>query len=346
MAEENTEPTAEELAAQAEVERLAAEEAAKNTPPPITDEVLFSEISKRYDKIKSKDDFEKLYSFDETQYIKPKSELVKKLNDWQGEPEQYLKVAKLDVEKLDNKSAIIQDMMIKEGLSEKVAEIKFNKQFGAAFQKDKDEFGDDNPDFNENEKLLAEHEFNKASVESKKNLSQWKASSEELGFRKPEPIDQAKRMEAFDNEWVKPVKQAVEGLQKLSVETKYQLPDKTDVSEPFNYLTENAKTKEIVADMLTSPSADLFMQKFMKQFGLDESGKLNFTKLTEAVTFLLEKDSIIGQAMAVGASKSLSHHLTGVKPGNLATKVVGGDNTKKGTEALVEAWNKGYVTKQ
>ena len=333
----------EQIAANTEAERISAEEAARTPEPtPITDEVLFSEISKRYDKVKSKEDLEKYLSFDETQYIKPKSELVKKLNDWQGEPEQYLKIAKLDVEKLDNKSAIIQDMMIKEGVTEKIAELRFKQKFGDAFISDEEiEYDEERKD----KKILAEYEFNKASVESKNNLSQWKASSEESGFRKPEPIDEAKRMEAFEKEWVKPVKQAVDSLQKLSIETKYQLPDKTEVSEPFNYLTENAKTKEIVADMLTSPNSDVFMQKFMKQFGVDESGKLNFSKLAEAVTFILEKDSIIGKAMAVGASKGLSNHLKEVKVGNLKDKVVSNNIEPQGFDAIKNAWNSAYQNK-
>ena len=152
-------------------------------------------------------------------------------------------------------------------------------------------------------------------------------------------------MEAFEKEWVKPVKQAVDSLQKLSMETKYQLPDKTEVTEPFNYLIENPKTKEIVADMLTSPNSDLFMQKFMKQFGVDETGKLNFTKLSESLTFLLEKNSFIEKALAVGASKGLSSHLANVKTGNLKDKVVTSQIEPTGFDAVKNAWNSAYNKK-
>lgn len=340
----NENKNAEELAAQ-ELAALAAAEAAKNTPTPITDEILFSEITKRYPTIKSKEDMDSRAAFDETQFIKPKNEVIRKLNDWQGEPELYLKVAKLEVEKLNNKSAIIQDLIIKEGLSERVAEIKFNKQYGAAFQEPKDKEGNDNPDFNEDEKLLADNDFNKAAVEAKKNLSQWKASSEETGFRKPDPQDEAKRQIDFQKQWVEPVKAAIGGLQKISMDTKYKLSDNTEVTEPFVYSTENPETKKVVEDLLTEPNPNVFIQKLWNQLAKDETGKISFTKMAEALTKLIELDDFVGKAMSVGASKGVANHLANVKPGNLSEKRATGSAETKGNQALADAMNTAYINK-
>lgn len=309
------------------------------TPDPITDEVLLSEISKRYgDKIKTKEDFDRIMSFNESEYIKPKNQYAKALNDWHGDLDTFVKVQSLDVEKMDNKSAIIQNMMIKEGLTEEIANIKFNKMYGDAFKTETDE------GYNENEKKLAEFQLMKDAGASKEALSQWKTSTQEQGSRNHQAQDEATRMATFEKEWLSPVKQAVDGLQKLSLDVKYTLPDKTEVSEPFHFEIDNPESNKAVLNLLSSGSTEDFMKNFITRYGTDEKGNFSFPRLAQAVAYLENKTAVVQKAMEVGASKSLSSHLDKIKPGNLQNEkqVTMASGNKSHNEMIIEAFNKDY----
>ncbi len=307
---------------------------------PLTDEILFAEIGKRYgDKgIKSREDLERIVSADYSNHIVPKNDLVKKLNDWAGDLETFTKLSKLDVDAMDNKAAIIEDMIIKEGLSSELAEIKFNRKYGHAFKESTDE------GYDADEKALASHDLMKDAKSAKESLGQWKASEQDKGTNRVDPEAEAKAAQQYDEQWLKPIKSAIEGLQKIDLNVKYELPDKTMVEEPFSFGVEQSESKKIAEDILSSKSTDELLTKLVQRYGVGPDGKTaNHKGLVDLIMFYENRNEIIQHAMSVGASKGLENHLKNVKPGDLANEKRDGENqrrTPSNEQNVIDAMNK------
>ena len=133
-------------------------------------------------------------------------------------------------------------------------------------------------------------------------------------------------------------------LQKLDFSLEYELPDKTKVSEVFNYgIGENQETKNAVQEILLSKSSDEFMAKMITRYGMSEDGKTpNLAKLAEKLAALESLPSLIQQIASTASSKAIAHHLANVRPGDLSKdKFAGGQKTTSSPKVqnLVDAMN-------
>lgn len=308
-------------------------EAAK--PIEITDEILFSELSKKYEGIKSKDDLDKLVQFNPNEYIKPKNDFVKKMNDWNGDIDTFVKLNKIDPEKMDNKTAIIQDMVINQGMSENVAEVMFKKQYGAAFLDETDISDED-----KEEKLVAEHLLLQRANEAKTSLSKWRVTETEKGNSNPQSIEEAQYKQLVETTWTKPVSGLISNLQELNMELKYSLPDQTEVAEQLKFSVGEADGKKFLSEVLADPSD--VGAKLVERFGIGDTPEAKLKSFVETLAFLQNKDAILKQVAEVAASKALSTHLKSVRPGDLggdAKTVATSLNGKSREELLIAAFN-------
>lgn len=304
-------------------------------PIEITDEILFSELSKKYEGIKSKEDLDKLVQFNPNEYIKPKNDFVKKMNDWNGDIDTFVKLNKIDPEKMDNKSAIIQDMIINQGMSENVAEVMFKKQFAAAFL-DNDEISDDDKE----EKLVAEHLLLQRANEAKTSLSKWRVTETEKGNSNPQSIEEAQYKQLVETTWTKPVGSLISNLQELNMELKYSLPDQTEVAEQLKFSVGEADGKKFLSEVLADPSD--VGAKLVERFGIGDTPEAKLKSFVETLAFLQNKDAILKQVAEVAASKALSTHLKSVRPGDLggdAKTVAASLSGKSKEELLIAAFN-------
>ena len=340
-AAQNQEKSPEELAAaqaQQEAERLAAEQAAQQIV--VTDEIFEAELAKRYGErgIKSKTELEAKLAEDYSGHLKPKSELIKKLNEWDGDPETFLRLNKLDVDAMDNKAAIIENMKIKEGMTDRVAEIAFNKRYGHALKTQ------DDPDFDEEEHEMATFNLQRDGVTAKSALSQWKVSEMEKGQQKIDVQADADREKAYEERYLKPLKTTIDNLQKLDFNVKYSLPDKTEVEENFVFAITNADSKKIAEDMLAVKDTAQFMEKYIKRYGLNSDKTANLTGLTEPILFYENRHEYTRQVMEIAASKAIERHLANLKPGDLGNERRAGDQSDTKTvdaaTNIVNAMNK------
>lgn len=297
----------------------------------ITDDVLYTEIAKRFaDKgINSKEDFEAVInkgSQDYSNHIQVKNPLVKGLNDWAGDPEVFFKIQKLDVDALDNKAAIIENIKISEGVNQKLAEAIFNEKYGNAMVDAEDEdFDKEDPKY-----LLALHNLEKDARNAKDSLAKWKVSEMEKGQQKIDPNVEIEREQRYQENWAKPIQNAMKDLQKLDFSLDFELPDKTKVSEPFSYgVGESQEIKAAVQDILLSKSSDEFMAKMITRYGMAEDGKTpDLAKLAGKLAALESLPSLIQQIASTASSKAIAHHLATLKPGDLSKdKFAGGQKT-------------------
>jgi len=301
----------------------------------ITDEILFSFLSKKYEGIKSKEDLDKLVQFNPNEYIKPKNDFVKKMNDWNGDIDTFVKLNKIDPEKMDNKSAIIQDMIINQGMSENVAEVMFKKQYGAAFW-DNDEILDEEKE----EKLVAEHLLLQRANEAKTSLSKWRVTETEKGNSNPQSIEEAQYKQLVETTWTKPVSSLISNLQELNMELKYSLPDQTEVAEQLKFSVGEADGKKFLSEVLADPSD--VGAKLVERFGIGDTPEAKLKSFVETLAFLQNKDAILKQVAEVAASKALSTHLKSVRPGDLggdAKTVAASLGGKSKEELLIAAFN-------
>lgn len=304
-------------------------------PIEITDEILFSELSKKYEVIKSKEDLDKLVQFNPNEYIKPKNDFVKKMNDWNGDIETFVKINKTDPEKMDNKTAIIQDMVINQGMSENVAEVMFKKQYGAAFMND--EYLSDE---GKEEKLVAEHLLLQRANEAKTSLSKWRVTEMDKGNSNPQAIEEAQYKQLVETTWTKPVSNLISNLQELNLGLKYSLPDQTEVAEELKFSVGEADGKKFLSEVLADPSD--VGAKLVERFGVGDTPEAKLKSFVETLAFLQNKDAILKQVAEVAASKALSTHLKSVRPGDLggdAKTVASSLDGKSKEELLIAAFN-------
>jgi hypothetical protein len=257
------------------------------------------------------------------------------MNDWNGDIDTFVKLNKIDPEKMDNKSAIIQDMIINQGMSENVAEVMFKKQYGAAFLD-----GNDISDEEKEEKLVAEHLLLQRANEAKTSLSKWRVTETEKGNSNPQSIEEAQYKQLVETTWTKPVSGLISNLQELNLGLKYSLPDQTEVAEQLKFSVGEADGKKFLSEVLADPSD--VGAKLVERFGVGDTPEAKLKSFVETLAFLQNKDAILKQVAEVAASKALSTHLKNVKPGDLGgdmKTVASSLNGKSKEELLIAAFN-------
>lgn len=265
-----------------------------STSEEVNDE-KFYEFLKTKHGIESLEQLESFKTFNPKEYIKPKSEIISKLNEWEGDPELFFKVSKLDVETLDNKEAIIQDKILK-GYKREDAELLYEHEFGAADLKEDDD------DYDPKKSRIALIMRNEAASTAKQGLAKWKTESMEQGKRTPnENTAQA------EQEWKSSIKNTLSQVDKLESKVKFALPDKSEAEMDFNFGLD-ASSKSEVEKLLENP------MNFFKKYS--ENG--GFPKLVEAIAFLNNKDKVLSQAMTIAGQKALAEHLKTVRTGSIA----------------------------
>lgn len=311
-------------------------------PAGIDDDTFFAEAAKRFaDKgLKSKEDFQSVIekgTKDYSNHIVAKNDLVKKLNDFNGEPETFLRLSKLDVDAMDNRAAIIEDIKIKEGVDNELAEALFQKRYGYAMKSSED------VDFDATEHKLAMHNLNKDAKLAKDSLAQYKVAELEKGQQKPDP-DAAAKAEAKHNElWEEPIKNELKGLQKIDIQLKYKLPDNTEVDEVFSYGLEDPKAKQSAQEILLSKTTGELVDKLVRKYGVSADGKsADFKNLVSKLTALDNLDDLLQKVASAASSKAIEHHIKNVRPGNLnndGNSGNGGNNKAGLIQNIADAMN-------
>ncbi len=351
-------PSPEEIAAREEQERIAAEAAAaenQETPEQkaereaaeaaaaaaaaedeIPDDKVFSKLSKLTgDRLKSKEDLEKVLSFNEKDYIKPRSEVIRQLNDFGGDPKLFFELAEIDPENMDKKDAIIKNMMITKGYTKEDAELLFERKYSDALLSEGDDSFD--PKNKRAAELLMADEFEL----SKENLAKFKSTKlSEFVQKEPtrEEIEEANRV--AEENWVKPVNSAVDSMNTIESQISFTLPDEQEVNETVSFDVSSQEVKSLVKDMLQDPSK--FAEKFVTTFGAGKTPAEGIANLSKSIHILLNHEKLLATAAKVGASRALSAHIEKVVPGSVrkeTTTTTTIDTKTSQSEAMVKAIN-------
>lgn len=319
----------------------AAEAAKQQQQPEITDEGFFGELTKRYPTIKGKEDIERALSFNESEYVKPKDankkELLSRLNDYDGDPQVFLELSKLDTTTMDNKDAIVRDLMVQRKLTKEDAELVFESKYANAFLKDAD------VGYDPKAKRLAEIELDDAAKLAKERLSAYKVSQlTPQGKKQPTPEEIEAALTQKKQTWDTPIENALNSTKKIDMSLKFKLTDDQEATEQFSYGAENAETKAVIKDLLLDADPEKFVSKFLTRYGAGKTAEEQFKNLTDALYFLEHKHEMLAEAAAFGASKGVAAHIANIRPGNLekdGTHTTSEKQPVTQAEALVKAIN-------
>lgn len=287
--------------------------AAPPEPIVITDEMFFGELNKRTgEKLKGKEDLDKVLSFNESEYIKPHDERVTKLNQWIAEgkdPKLYLELSELDTDKMDAKEAIIRNTMTRRGISREDASLLFDHKYANAFT----EAGQEG--FDARAKRLAELEMTEEARNAKQELSQYKVTQMAPAKTGPTQQELQALQERKQKEWDAPVENAIKNLSKIESSLKIKLPDEQEITETFQLGAEVETAKQIVKDLLSDPSQ--FATKFFNRYGAGKTAQEGFETLARTLMEFELRDDMKSSIASFGASKGVAAHLAKVRPGNL-----------------------------
>jgi len=323
-----TEETPEQIA-----EREAAEAAAlaaASEEDDIPEDKFYGKLSKTSgDRIKTKEDLDKVLSFNENDYIKPKSDLIKKLNEFDGDAKTFFELSELDVDGMDKKDAIIKNMMIQKGYSKEDAEMLFEDKFGAAFHTDED------VEFDAKQKRVAELKMEEEFAGAKENLAKYKVDKlASFGEKQPTAEELASVQQEREEKWIKPMSATVDSIEKIESGITFKLPDEQEVTEAYTFATTDNETKELIKAIVVDPAT--FGEKFVAEFGKGKTLEEGIKNLGEAIYFLKHKDEFLSLAAKLGADRSLASHLEKVNPGSLKketrTTVVAGQENQLSVE--------------
>lgn len=279
-------------------------------------------------RFKTKEEFEQFAR----DAIIPKSDLVRKLNDFDKDPELLIKVNKLDVEKLDDKESIIQRIMLEKGRSREQAELLFQDDYEVALKTP----GAEDHTYTENQIRAAQLRMQDKAEEDKKWLTQWKTdvtatgiSPEQQALQAKEQQDLADRIQAYSQG----INSAIDSNDKLNFSFKITTPDNKEVDESFTFgVSEDAR--KTAKDILSDPHT--LRDKFWARYG---TGEKAYDKLAEAIYIIENRNEIIAKIASHAYGKGYESLTREVKPGKIDASETGASaapTTKTREDVLIE----------